>query len=163
MLTVSRVSEVPRFAFVIHLYYLYFIINDTMKATRKIKEEIEKAANEAGFSVEKALKTLANCSPSIYKAIGAAGVVRSSIQVNSRVDCGISILGKIQKKTEKAVAVNITFICIHTDREVKRLMWIPKNLINENLVPEWFWHKKIQEMKSEFSGYGAYNSLAVKY
>ena len=133
-----------------------------MKATRKIKEEIEKAANEAGFSVESALETLSNCSPSIYKAIGAAGVVRSSMQTAQKNEA-VNISGKIQKETEKAVAINIIFICLHTNQSVSRLMWIPKGLIIDNTVPAWFWNKKISEIKSEFSGYGAYNSLAVKY
>jgi len=135
-----------------------------MKATKKIKQEIEKAANEAGFSVEKALETLVHCSPSIYKAIGAAGVVRSAMQANaSRVVGGINISGKIRKETEKAVAITITFVCPYTDQSVSRLMWIPKSIIKDSIVPEPFWNKKIHEMKSEFSSYGAYNSLEIEY
>lgn len=52
-----------------------------MKATKKQTAEVTKVAIEMGFSVEKALFTLSNCSKSILDAIGAKGVVESSKSV----------------------------------------------------------------------------------
>lgn len=54
-----------------------------MKATKKQIAEVSKAAEEINFSVELALATLNNCSASIYNAIGAQGIVESSIRANS--------------------------------------------------------------------------------
>ena len=55
-----------------------------MKATKKQIEEVTAIANEMDFSTDLAIKTLQNCSLSIYKAIGARGVVESSIRANSK-------------------------------------------------------------------------------
>jgi hypothetical protein len=55
-----------------------------MKATKKQIEAVTAAAIELNFSVEKALKTLSVSSLSIYNAIGAAGVVESSMRANSK-------------------------------------------------------------------------------
>jgi len=54
-----------------------------MKATRKQIAEVSQKAEEMNFSIELALATLSNCSASIYNAIGAQGVVESSIRANS--------------------------------------------------------------------------------
>jgi hypothetical protein len=54
-----------------------------MKATKKQTAEITAIAIEMNYSVEKALSTLSNCSKSIYDAIGAKGVVESSISANN--------------------------------------------------------------------------------
>ena len=55
-----------------------------MKATKKQIQEVTTAAKKMNFSSELALHTLSNCSLSIYKAIGAHGVVESSIRANSK-------------------------------------------------------------------------------
>ena len=55
-----------------------------MKATKRQIAEVTEIANEMNFSSEKAIHTLLNCSLSIYKAIGARGVVESSIRANSK-------------------------------------------------------------------------------
>jgi hypothetical protein len=54
-----------------------------MKATKKQTAQITAIAIEMNYSVEKALSTLSNCSKSIYDAIGAKGVVESSISANN--------------------------------------------------------------------------------
>jgi hypothetical protein len=50
-----------------------------MKATKKQTTEVTAIAIEMNHSVEMALRTLSNCSKSIYDVIGAKGVVESSI------------------------------------------------------------------------------------
>lgn len=55
-----------------------------MKATKKQIADVTRMAEEMNFSVEKALITLSQSSLSIYKAIGAKGVVESSIYANSK-------------------------------------------------------------------------------
>ena len=54
-----------------------------MKATKKQIAEVSQKAAEMNFSVELALATLEKTSASIYNAIGAQGVVESSIRANS--------------------------------------------------------------------------------
>jgi hypothetical protein len=87
-----------------------------MKATKKQIAEVTRAAEEMNFSAKLAVHTLANCSTSIYNAIGAKGVVESSMRANSkyfvdtlelakrasRMDVGISEL-----MTPQEIAVNI--------------------------------------------------------
>jgi len=55
-----------------------------MKATKKQIEEVTAIATEMNFSADLAIKTLQTCSLSIYKVIGAKGVVESSIRANSK-------------------------------------------------------------------------------
>lgn len=54
-----------------------------MKATKKQIEEVTAKAIEMNFSIELALRTLSFCSASMYKSMGAEGVVNSSINSNS--------------------------------------------------------------------------------
>ena len=54
-----------------------------MKATKKQTVEVTAIAIEMNHSVELALRTLLSCSKSIYDAIGAKGVVESSISANN--------------------------------------------------------------------------------
>ena len=79
------------------------------------------------------------------------------------VEKSVEINGKIRRETEKAVAITITFVCVHTDQAVNRLMWIPKSLVRNGAVSEWFFNKKIEEMKSEFSNYGGFRSLSIEF
>ena len=55
-----------------------------MKATKKQITEVTNVANEMNCNIEQALSTLANCSKSIYDAIGAKGVVESAIRAHSK-------------------------------------------------------------------------------
>lgn len=102
--------------------YLYNIKSQLkqikMKATKKQIAEVTKIANELGFSVEMSIKTLENTSASIYKAIGAVGVVESSMRANSKyfVDT-LSLAKEANKKdvsiaslmTEEEKAINLKF------------------------------------------------------
>lgn len=54
-----------------------------MKATKKQISEVTAVAIEMNHSVELALRTLSNCSKSIYDAIGSKGIVESSISVSN--------------------------------------------------------------------------------
>lgn len=54
-----------------------------MKATKKQIAEVTAVAIEVGVNVAEALKTLSLASASIYKAIGAKGVVRTTKRVLS--------------------------------------------------------------------------------
>ena len=54
-----------------------------MKATKKQIAEVSRIAKEMNFSVELALNTLSNCSSSIYNAVGATGIVESSMRANA--------------------------------------------------------------------------------
>ena len=69
-----------------------------MKATKKQLEEVKAMAIEMKFSTDLAIKTLQNCSLSIYKVIGAKGVVESSIRANSKYFVDTLELAKKQIK-----------------------------------------------------------------
>lgn len=62
-----------------------------MKATKKQISEVTRMAIEMNHSVTKALFTLSNCSKSIYDAIGAKGVVESSIQTRNQAAAEIQL------------------------------------------------------------------------
>jgi cyclopropane fatty-acyl-phospholipid synthase-like methyltransferase len=55
-----------------------------MKATKKQIAQVTEVAIQMNHNVEQALHTLNNCSKSIFDAIGAVGVVESSIRANSK-------------------------------------------------------------------------------
>lgn len=106
-----------------------------MKATKKQIEDVREEARKAGFSEEKAIRTLELCSKSIYESIGPRGVVEASMKADSLpkngdipfADC--SILGN----TEKAFLLNIPFV---GER------WIAKSIITRNgdayvNIPKW--------------------------
>ena len=75
-----------------------------MKATKKQTAEVTAIAIEMNHSVELALRTLSNCSKSIYDAIGAKGVVESSISVSK---CTISASElKSSQNTNNPLSIN---------------------------------------------------------
>jgi len=59
------------------------------------------------------------------------------------------------RESEKAVAINVYFECLHTERTVTRMAWIPKSLLQNGCVPEWFLTKKVNELAEQFSGYNS--------
>lgn len=79
-----------------------------MKATKKQIAEVTAVANEMNFSVELALRTLSNCSSSIYKAIGAKGVVESSVRANSKYFVDTLSLAKKANKLGVAISELMT-------------------------------------------------------
>lgn len=75
-----------------------------MKATKKQTAEVTAVAIEMNHSVELALRTLSNCSKSIYDAIGAKGIVESSISVsNSKVS---AYALKMSQNTNNPLSIN---------------------------------------------------------
>ena len=74
-----------------------------MKATKKQLEEVKAMAIEMNFSTDLAIKTLQNCSLSIYKAIGAKGVVESSIRANSKYFVDTLELAKKANKLDVSI------------------------------------------------------------
>ena len=79
-----------------------------MKATKKQIAEVSKIANEMNHPVEQALHTLTNCSASIYAAIGAKGVVESSIRANSKNFVNTFALAKIANRMDVAIGELMT-------------------------------------------------------
>lgn len=75
-----------------------------MKATKKQVSEVTSVAISMNHSVEKALLTLSNCSKSIYDAIGAKGVVESSISANNNKVSAASL--KASQNTNNPLNVN---------------------------------------------------------
>jgi len=57
---------------------------------------------------------------------------------------------EIAKETEKAIAVNAHFDAYNIERDITRLVWIPKSLMKAGCVPGWFIAKKISEIEEEF-------------
>lgn len=86
-----------------------------MKPTKKQIAEVTAVATEMNHPVSLAIHTLNNCSSSIYKAIGAKGVVESSIRANSEHFVDTLKLAKLANKlgvsirelmTPEQIAVN---------------------------------------------------------
>lgn len=86
-----------------------------MKPTKKQIAEVTAIATEMNHPVVLALHTLNNCSASIYNAIGAKGVVESSIRANSEHFVDTLKLAKLANKlgvginelmTQQQIAVN---------------------------------------------------------
>ena len=57
-----------------------------MKAIKKQILEVTEKAIEMGCNVEKAIKYLDICSLSMYKAMGATGIVRSAMMTKNSFD-----------------------------------------------------------------------------
>ena len=79
-----------------------------MKATKKQIKEVTVIAIEMNHPVEMALSTLANCSKSIYDAIGAKGVIESSIRSNSKHFVDTIKLAKIANKKDVSIGSLMT-------------------------------------------------------
>jgi hypothetical protein len=75
-----------------------------MKATKKQTAEVTAIAIEMNHSVASSLATLSNCSKSIYDAIGAKGVVESSIAVNKYKGSVIAL--KASQNTNNPLSIN---------------------------------------------------------
>ncbi len=109
-----------------------------MKATKKQIEEVTRVAKEMNYSVEKALSTLSKCSKSIYDAIGAKGVVEASMKAQERMQ-GVNLDDcQIERATDKAILVDITN---GEHQELK--IWVPKSIIKNGLIPNWFIQKHV--------------------
>lgn len=111
-----------------------------MTPTKKQIAEVTAIANEMNCSVEKALSTLSNCSASIYKVIGAKGVVESSLEAanigGANNDGGILFdRCEIISNTEKAYLLNMPMEA--GNKEV----WVAKSAIKtvngNTIVPFW--------------------------
>lgn len=107
-----------------------------MKPTKKQIEEVTKLAEENNVDLQKAISTLSNCSLSIYKAIGAAGVVASAKESSRILEAdnsgGIlfdrcSIVGF----TEKAYLLATPSETEHAE------VWVAKSVIKDGIVPFW--------------------------
>lgn len=61
------------------------------------------------------------------------------------------------KETEKALALNVTRECPHTDQFQNYLMWLPKSQIKGGKIPKWLWDKKLEEMENAPGGYSSAN------
>lgn len=111
-----------------------------MKATKSQIAEVTAEATKQGVNVESALSALANCSASIYKVIGAIGVVESAAKVSNEIqasnDGGVQLTNDmIVKVTEKAYLLNLNQGLTYQEK------WVAKStikVINGNsIIPFW--------------------------
>jgi len=103
-----------------------------MKATKKMITEVTRIAQEKNVDVNEALSTLSLCSLSIYKAIGAEGVVKSAKP-------RIQPQQKITRETDKAVLFEMTspkYNHVIEDYPVITF-WCPKSILVDGRAPEW--------------------------
>ena len=109
-----------------------------MTPTKKQIAEVTALATSRGLNVEKALKLFDNCSASIYKAIGAEGLLESFVEVEEikRADKleGISFnLCQVLKVTEKAF-----YLSFNHPTSLKTVeKWIAKSIIKDDVIPFW--------------------------
>jgi prefoldin subunit 5 len=108
-----------------------------MKATKKQIAEITAVANQMGVKAESALATLNNVSASIYKVIGAKGVVETCVESAAKVKAAhiggfLFTNSDVLSSSEKALLISI-----NTGVKVVE-KWIAKSIIlNGNTVPFW--------------------------
>jgi len=57
---------------------------------------------------------------------------------------------KVEKETDKALAVKINLDSYNIERDFKRLLWIPKSLVKDLTVPGWFIIRKVRELIDGF-------------
>ena len=67
----------------------------------------------------------------------------------------------VVRETEKAVALEATVVCEHTDQWHTRLAWFPKSQIKENTIPGWLILKKIDELRDDETAYAGKSGLTV--
>lgn len=58
---------------------------------------------------------------------------------------------KVEKETEKALAIKVNFDAYNLERNFGQLIWIPKSLIKDMAVQGWFLAKKIREAAEELT------------
>lgn len=107
-----------------------------MKPTKSQIAEVTRIANENNVDVEAALSHLNNCSLSIYKVIGAKGVVEAAKQtaiINAAEANGGIALERctIAGNSEKALYLVIPMGLKTVEK------WIAKSIIKEGVVPFW--------------------------
>lgn len=108
---------------------------ENMKATKKMIIEITNQALEMNFNPEMALKTLENCSASIYKTIGAKGLVNSSMRANKAIIAnskgGLSFnLCRVITTTKNAFLLVLPGL-------VNIEKWVAKSVIVDDIIPYW--------------------------
>jgi len=58
---------------------------------------------------------------------------------------------KVERETEKALAIKVNFDAYNLERDFGELIWIPKSLIKNMAVQGWFIAKKIREAAEELA------------
>ncbi len=107
-----------------------------MKATKKQIEEVRVELERQGKSVENIQSLFDNCSLSIYKAIGAKGLVDAIENATKKTEAqksgGIALSEcNILKQTEKALFLSI----LVNNKRVEK--WIAKSIIKNDIIPFW--------------------------
>jgi len=120
-----------------------------MKTTKNIKSKVMKAA----WTIYRKYKvqSMTNWSKALRKAWNWAKEKFSNPQ-------GITNYN-IVKETEKAICVAGQLACYVTDQVVKSNLWIPKSLITDGVIAQWFFDKKVDEAISMHSNYGGGRTL----
>lgn len=62
---------------------------------------------------------------------------------------GYHTLENLVRETEKAAAISISFETVHTEKIIRRLLWLPKSLLKDARAPGWFLLKKVDEIAEE--------------
>ena len=111
-----------------------------MKPTKKQIAEVTLEAEKKGVTIETALRCLSNCSVSIYKTIGAAGLVNAAIESDRMVNANGILLDRCEiiKYTDKAVLINLPMECRAKANTEK---WIPLSIIVDGVIPFWALNK----------------------
>ncbi len=70
-------------------------------------------------------------------------------------------LAAAARETAKAIGINVTLVCPHTDQSVRRLAWFPKSMLTGNAAPRWLVKARADELRNE-SSYQGRTSLIVE-
>jgi hypothetical protein len=105
-----------------------------MTPNKKQITEVTEIAQQMGIDTDAALRSLSLCTPSMFKVIGAKGVVESAAKTIERSQ-GVCLMSdcSIEKETEKAYLV---FYMVSNTK-----FWVPKSQITNNTFPIWIAQK----------------------
>lgn len=67
---------------------------------------------------------------------------------------------EIAKESVKAIMIEVVMCTRDGEKDKRQGIWLPKSLMQNNCIPEWFLNKKIAELNSMYQNYKvAYTGL----
>jgi len=65
------------------------------------------------------------------------------------------VVSNVIRETEKAICIEVEYDLTSIEKIVKKNFWVPKSLVNDNVIPVWFVNQKLDDLELDMTGYGA--------